>query len=195
MIVARQEALNPSHTGLLASTISGYMRALDKEIARKSKATEPHVKAPLGKGIEFSGEIVAAKDTEGFRGGHTVKITVKVTTADGVWCAWGTLPSVLASESQLAARDLYVGRHVSIKASLELPQQRDYTSDGERAPRRENDGSFVFMSRPSGAYADLFGPVYVVPKCVLGETCRVIRDWRGEPTVCDGSCRNVASVL
>lgn len=197
-----------------------YCELSDKQIAfalklaneiRNPPATNPaeaHVKAPLGKGIEFEGEIVSAKATEGFRGGYAIKITIKVTTSDGVWFAWGTLPNSLAPawrDASHSVRDLYVGRRVSVKATLELPRPREYDSEGQK---RENDGSFVFMIRPSASYVDVYGCTYQVPKCVIGEPCRIIKKhgpgplstdptFEGEtlgwyPVICDGTCKNVA---
>jgi hypothetical protein len=95
------------------------------------KAEEIKVAAPTGKGIEFEGEIVSVKSHEGAWGWST-KVTIKVTTSEGIWLAWGTLPSNIRGEDLKGVR-------VSVKAALEAGREP----------------SFVFMKRPAMSLAGL----------------------------------------
>lgn len=160
----------------------------------RPEIVERHCAAPVGKGVNFEGEIVSCKLTDGYTGGSSYKMTVKVTTEDGsTWLAYGTCPTSLTacleSTSHYGggnASDLR-GRRVSIKAALELPRDR-----------RNGENHFVFMLRPSACFIDLYDhPRYQVPKCVIGEPCRIVcRKFDGlsgtwTPVICDGSCKNV----
>lgn len=139
---------------------------------------ERHCSAPFGKGIEFEGEIVSCKMAEGFMGGFVYKMTVKVTTADGsTWLAYGTCPSSIADSLRPTEHwgggrpgDLR-GRRIAIKASLELPRQRNAGED-----------HFVFMSRPSANFSDIHGPIREVVKATKPRTPR--KPKAKEPKAC-----------
>lgn len=171
----------------------------------KPEVVEQHCAAPIGKGIEFEGEIVSCKIADGYMGGATYKMTIKVTTTDGsTWLAFGTCPAALTACLGNAPASALRGRRISVKASLELPRPREpemFETDAGRADaaRKATEKHFVFMSRPTACFADVVDhPRYELPKCTIGEPCRVIRhavpgstgNWA--PVTCDGRCKNVA---
>lgn len=143
-----------------------------------SVVDEKHCPAPIGKGVEFEGEIVSCKITDGFMGASTYKMTIKVTTPDGAtWLAYGTCPSSLTECLRPTShwgggspKDLR-GRHVAVKASLELPRTRPPSEfDADAGPEatgarpRATENHFAFMSRPSARFIDVHGPIREVPK-------------------------------
>lgn len=67
------------------------------------RAEEAHVPAPTGRQV-IRGTVVSAKMMESMYG-ETLKITVKVTTPEGTWLAWGTCPSSLALAQAPEASD------------------------------------------------------------------------------------------
>ena len=106
---------------------------LHKEDKEQSEAPqESHTAAPEGKRV-FRGVVVSkrAKDTQW---GCSIKLTVKVTTPEGVWLAWGTCPAALLySNSDDPGAE--VGDTVELKATL---------------TRSDRDDHFAFYKRPSG---------------------------------------------
>jgi hypothetical protein len=104
-----------------------------------TEVPEKKVPAPEGR-VTFTGKVVSVKTVEGFNGGAQLKMTVKVTTPDGIWLANGTAPAgILGEVTQAARKDTAVspsakGCDVEITATL----------------KPGNDPSFAFMSRPNG---------------------------------------------
>jgi uncharacterized protein (DUF736 family) len=94
------------------------------------KEEEKHVAAPTGR-VTFEGIIVGAKWYDNAYGGD-IKITVKVSTPEGIWLAWGTLPSKATDGTEGLAREQR-GRTIKITATL---------SQG-------NEPHFAFFKRPS----------------------------------------------
>ena len=93
------------------------------------KTEEQKIAHPTGR-IEFEGEIVSAKWHDSQYGG-SLKMTVKVTTPEGIWLAWGSVPkSVTVPERGLR------GYKVRLTATLE---------SGGR------DSHFCFFKRPTSA--------------------------------------------
>lgn len=145
-----------------------FVRKLAEEVRNPKPEAEQEKKvtAPTGKGCEFIGTIVSAKLRTG-DWGTAWKITVKVTTPDGVWLAWGTAPSILMDyavkvvehesprgDRQECMRAVLVGMTVDCRATLERPRQRDASeceTDSARAQveQRNTETHFVMMSRPT----------------------------------------------
>lgn len=150
-LVANQSAFDSKNAGLLASAVGSYDRAVLGALAKAKMEAEVKATAPLGKGVEFEGEIIKTSVTES-EWGTQERMTVKVTNPDGsVWFAWGSIPSSLGNLVSWAAdgtptvkgylvRDDMVGRKVAVKASLEAGK----------------DPHFVFMKRPSVEFIDEF---------------------------------------
>lgn len=118
-------------------SISEKQIALVLKIAReeKEKAARPaevHVPAPEGRQT-FEGVLVSIKSHEGAYG-ISIKGTIKVTTPDGVWLAWGTLPEALWDNNDKPER----GDVIRLTGTLS----------------RGNEPHFAFFKRPTK-------PVYV----------------------------------
>lgn len=152
-------------------TLSDKQVALVQKLAHEVRNPKPeaerekNVTAPVGKGIDFLGTIVSAKLRTG-DWGTSWKITVKVTTPDGVWLAWGTAPSILMDYARAVVehesprgdraeciRALLVGMPVDCRATLERPRQRDpemCETDNARklVEQRNAETHFVMMQRP-----------------------------------------------
>lgn len=141
-------SLSPAQVALAHKLAADARRRAQWEADR---ATETLVAAPQGKRQTFTGEIVGAKVLES-QYGATLKITVKVTTADGgSWLAWGTCPRAISDavheadeadawrasggSNQATTGDRLRGRRVTITATLK--------------PGREPH--FAVMDRPAGA--------------------------------------------
>lgn len=106
---------------------------LHKEATEKTEEPEEkHVPAPEGKQT-FTGVVVSKKAHDNAYG-CTIKITVKMTTPEGVWLAWGTCPSSLLYHSQ-EEQGCDVGDTVEIKATVK---------------RSDSDAHFSFFKRPRG---------------------------------------------
>lgn len=125
----------------LKAKFTEYTELSDKQVAAalrvfaESKAPreeEKKVPAPTGK-TTFRGLVVSSKahDTDY---GTTIRVTVKVTTPDGVWLAWGTCPAAILDEC--LSRGGVKGAEVEITTTLEAG----------REPH------FVFMKRPRGKF-------------------------------------------
>lgn len=151
---------------------------------------ERHCAAPVGnKRVTFTGEVVSAKLAKlakGFRGGFSVKMTVKITAEDGAtWLAYGTAPSALTDAYANYPVKEMRGRMVEVTAHLQLPHER-----------RGDENHFAFMNRPAARFVDLVDrPAYQRPKCVIGQPCLIIKkqaaaagEWA--PIICDGHCGN-----
>jgi len=124
----------------LAAKFRQYRVLSDKQIALVQKlvheldnpqVAEVNVPAPTGK-VTFRGVVVSSKVQEG-AWGNSLKITVKVTTPEGVWLAWGTEPTGIVSE---------LGRHTDRKKGYEV--ELTATLKAGRDPH------FAIMSRPRG---------------------------------------------
>lgn len=101
--------------------------------AATPKPAEQHVAAPTGK-TTFRGTVVSAKSQES-QYGTSIKITVKVSTPEGTWLAWGTAPSaILNSFEGYDYAAVLRGCEVEITATLEAGKEPH----------------FVFMKRPRG---------------------------------------------
>lgn len=100
-------------------SISDKQIALVMKIARElsePKATEAHVAAPIGR-VTFQGQVVSVKAHESMYG-VTNKMTIKVTTPDGAWLAWMTVPSSISR--------LERGATVSVTATLSAGRDRHF---------------------------------------------------------------------
>jgi hypothetical protein len=127
------------------ASISPKQEALVLKIADdilNPKAPEVKAPAPVGEErVTFRGTVLSVKAREGFRGGVEWKMTVKVSTAQGVWLAWGTCESGLSSAAREMAGQAYhpefweeglKGAEVEITAKLQ----------------GGNDPHFAFFKRP-----------------------------------------------
>jgi hypothetical protein len=115
--------------------ISANQIALVLKIAREQakrdeeRAREVHVPAPEGR-CSLRGVLVSKKLHDS-QFGEVVKGTIKVTTPDGTWLAWGTLPNSLWDLS--AGANPEVGDEVELTGTLS----------------RGNEAHFAFFKRPS----------------------------------------------
>lgn len=82
---------------------------------RAAQQIEAKVAAPTGRRT-IRGVVVSLKQHESERFGLTLKMTVKVQTAEGVWLAWGTVPGNIAEK---------VGRGDEVQFDGELEQGRE----------------------------------------------------------------------
>lgn len=85
-----------------------------------SPSDDVKVPAPEGR-LVFTGKVVSVKDYES-QWGDSVKMTLKVTTPEGVWMAWGT-----------AKGNVEKGQEVTLKATV---------------TKSDKDPSFAFFKRP-----------------------------------------------
>jgi hypothetical protein len=107
---------------------------LAHEVANPAPA-EVHVPAPEGRRITFRGVLVSIKQPDPYEYGFaSTKCTVKVTTPNGTWLAWGTIPQGCYDyDGERTDRGL-IGCEVEITATL----------------KRGRDAHFALMSRPNG---------------------------------------------
>lgn len=91
-----------------------------------ARPAETHVPAPEGR-IKVRGVLVSKKEHESMYG-ITIKCTVKVTTPEGTWLAWGTMPAALLDVAPA------VGATVEFTATC----------------KRGRDAHFALFSRPTG---------------------------------------------
>jgi len=112
-----------------------FKLAAEARAPKPEKRPEVNVPAPTGR-TTFRGVIVSVKTHESAFG-VTLKCTVKVTTPEGVWLAWGTLPKDIPA-------DVERGTSVEITATL----------SAGREPH------FAFFKRPYGKIIE-FGAVGV----------------------------------
>lgn len=99
----------------------GYERVQREE----EQEAEAKVSAPIGR-HEFEGVVVSRKGRETAYG-YVVKITVKVTTPEGVWLAWLSEPKAIETER---------GDVVRLTATLE-PSDNHYFAFGKRPSKAE----------------------------------------------------------
>ncbi len=132
------EALETKHriVEAIAEKFRTYRNLTDKQIAlvfklaaeakMPAKPEEKNIPAPVGKET-FRGKVVSIKcRPDPYAPWKQVsKATIKVTTDDGVWLAWGSVPS-------LKDDFVHVGDELEIKATLQAGR----------------DAHFVFMKRP-----------------------------------------------
>ena len=111
-------------------SISDKQVALVRKLAaevRNPAAAERHVAAPEGR-TTVRGKVVAVKSYDG-QWGPSYKMTVKVTTPDGAWLAWGTAPDAIISAGSIK------GAEVEFTAQLS----------------RGNEPHFAIFKRPTKA--------------------------------------------
>jgi hypothetical protein len=116
--------------GSLSEKQVAFARKLADEVRNpKPKVEEVKVAAPSGR-VTFTGTIVSCKWQEGYTYGDAGRAvcTVKVTTPEGIWLAWGTLPSAVDGNC-----DEQRGRTITLTGTL---------SAG-------NEPHFAFFKRPT----------------------------------------------
>jgi len=134
-----EQDLNENHRIIndIAQRFNSYCKISDAQIAlvqklanevRNPKPEEAHVPAPEGK-VVVRGTVVSTKSYDGAFG-TSIKMTVKVTTPEGSWLAWGTVPSSL-----LASQDGLKGKLVEFSATL----------------KQGRDAHFAIFKRPTKA--------------------------------------------
>lgn len=101
---------------MIRATINAASSVRER-LVRQSKiaserAAEVKISAPTGR-VTVRGVIVSLKEHEG-QWGTSMKMTVKVSTANGVWLAWGTVPAGLECER---------GDEVEFDATLEVGRE------------------------------------------------------------------------
>jgi hypothetical protein len=109
-----------------------------KLAAEAEEPSEKYAPAPEGR-VRFSGELVSIKSRES-RYGSQFKMTVKVTTDEGVWIAWGTCPekilvarlSRIDEDGKFCEGQIDIGDQVELTATL----------------TRGRDDHFAIMKRP-----------------------------------------------
>lgn len=110
--------------------------------ARNPRPAEKTVTAPVTEErVTFRAQVVSAKSVTS-QYGTSVKMTVKVPTADGVWLAWGTVPSSLLEQvpcGEFGRLEALRGAQVELTTSLK--------------PGREQH--FALLSRPTGKLINL----------------------------------------
>lgn len=125
----------------IRSRFTRYGSMSDKQVAlvlrlaaEGPRAVEKTVAAPVtGDRCTFTGKVVSAKQmlSQFRRGDSDYKMTVKVETADGVWLAWGTIPSSILADRSFEA---VIGTTVEVTAGLKAGR----------------DAHFALLVRPSG---------------------------------------------
>lgn len=106
---------------------------LAENATKTPAAPEVLVPAPTGR-VEVRGTVVSLRAHEG-EFGLSLKMTVKVATADGVWLCWGTAPrSLLRLAHDIDGFDLR-GKEVAFTATL----------------ARGRDAHFAILKRPTNA--------------------------------------------
>lgn len=102
----------------------------EQERIAAERAAEVLVPAPEGKGVDFEGVVIKTVTECGDYGWYT-KLTIKVTTTEGVWLVWVTEPKALAGNGGTLRGDV-----VRMRANL---------------TRSNRDAHFAFGKRPSQA--------------------------------------------
>jgi hypothetical protein len=105
--------------------IEAIAESLKRDTQKASAPVEAKVAGPVGKNVVITGEIVSVKPYTGDYGTCN-KITIKVSTPNGIWLAWGTAPANIDT-NQLAR-----GARVELTANTEAG----------------NEAHFVFFKRP-----------------------------------------------
>ena len=120
------------------NTISDKQIALVMKLAAEAAAPqrkETHVPAPTGRQT-FRGVVVSTKSQEGGYGVE-YKMTVKVTTEEGTWLAWGTIPNALLESVPVGEKGrIYTLRGLEVEITATL--------------QRGKDEHFAIAKRPSG---------------------------------------------
>ena len=120
------------------NTISDKQIALVMKLAAEAAAPqrkETHVPAPTGRQT-FRGVVVSTKSQEGGYGVE-YKMTVKVTTEEGTWLAWGTIPNALLESVPVGERGrIYTLRGLEVEITATL--------------QRGKDEHFAIAKRPTG---------------------------------------------
>lgn len=102
--------------------------------AAATTAATNYILAPTGRQT-FRG-VVSTKSQEGGYGVE-YKMTVKVTTAEGTWLAWGTIPSALLESVPVGERGrIYTLRGLEVEITATL--------------QRGKDEHFAIAKRPTG---------------------------------------------
>lgn len=124
------------------------------EESLKPKVEETHVPVPIVEGRQrIEGEVVSVKHTDGYYGVAT-KITVKVTTPDGTWIAWGTMPTALYDVAAEEWRDEHAPRDAEgARPWHRLPEERELlvgrTVGFDAKLKQGRDAHFALFSRPT----------------------------------------------
>jgi len=109
------------------NTISDKQIALVMKLAAEAAAPqrkEIHVPAPTGRQT-FRGVVVSTKSQEGGYGVE-YKMTVKVTTAEGTWLAWGTIPNALLESVPVGEKGrIYTLRGLEVEITATLTRGKD----------------------------------------------------------------------
>jgi hypothetical protein len=109
---------------------------------RHPKPAEVHIPAPTGHGIVVRGTVVSVKTHESMYG-ESLKMTVKVTTPDGAWLVWGTVPSALLGGGELR------GSVVEFTANLEAGREPHFVF--AKRPRKARVVEAASVSEPAVA--------------------------------------------
>ena len=92
--------------------------------AATTAAATNYIPAPTGRQT-FRGVVVSTKSQEG-NYGVEYKMTVKVTTAEGTWLAWGTIPSALLESLPAGERGrIYTLRGLEVEVTATLSRGKD----------------------------------------------------------------------
>ena len=109
------------------NTISDKQIALVMKLAAEAAAPqrrEAHIPAPTGRQT-FRGVVVSTKSQEGGYGVE-YKMTVKVTTSEGTWLAWGTIPNALLESVPVGDRGrIYTLRGLEVEITATLTRGKD----------------------------------------------------------------------
>jgi len=150
-----EEALKCSHRIVqdIASKFVEFCSLSPKQIALVVKLAteaklpprpeEKKVPAPVGRQV-IRGVLVSKKSYEG-QWGSSIKGTIKVSTPDGIWLAWGTLPDGLWTDVPNGIDTLGVVYHTRSVG----PEVGDTIELTGTLTVSDKDPSFAFFKRPS----------------------------------------------
>lgn len=156
-----EEALKTDHHIVkdIADRFRQYRSLSDKQVALVMKISteaklppaekEKNVPAPITEGKcrqTFTGVVVSAKSMDGAYG-IQYKMTVKVTTPNGVWLAWGTIPNALLESVPNWGNQ---GRIQNLKGA---------TVEVTAGLKPGRDAHFALMGRPVGKVISLSSEV------------------------------------
>jgi hypothetical protein len=134
----------------LASKFQAYHALSEKQVALALKiahevanpqAAEKQVPAPTGR-VDIEGVVISTKVYQSDFG-STLKMTVKVTTPDGVWLCWGTVPSALGEEKLTYSGStccLLKGATVRFTASLKAGREPHFAIFSRPAVAKGTNG-------------------------------------------------------
>ena len=125
------------------------------EASKPPEEQEKTVTAPASsdKRVTFSGVVVSAKTMDSAYG-ESYKMTVKVTTPEGVWLAWGTVPANILDSAPYGTQ----GR---------LQNLRGATVEVTATLKPGRDAHFALMGRPSGRLVSLSPDAPDAPKAEI----------------------------